>query len=444
MPLMKSTKRTKYLNNYLESGDVSDVIEWGKDKYPVDALCSDHRFVDALNFVRRGYRMMHDGCFVKEFYNILYSLEVESRILSSGQNSRTAKEQLKQCLIDEFEQFHDYEPYILGEEFAFRLHDDTERYMKLINSVRKDFPLVYSELLKCNTMSDYFIPILLLCNDMTLARDFAKGIVKPEVYKESVSEFGDGFNRGCLCSDATEMELTRGLDVFRIFEFADDNTWQALSIIMRYQPALLPHELYWKLAVLITVRRMRELVDAGDTLLEGAECVKWDEDTVGKLCPAAENILEDMELMLRTYIPKINAFNLFAGEGGIMQALINLCGYHNLEMDSEDFTFDSWESPHECDLMVLKRAVTAYCKGNELMLHDYMIAASDNIRGFVKKWRDWYSRMDPEHSEPNVDDFYKDKYQMFLKYADLFSDYDRSWEDDASSAGNETGYRVIG
>ena len=465
MPLRKSTKRTEYLNNYLESGDVSDVIEWGKDKYPVDALCSDHRFVDALNFVRRGYRMMHDGCFAQEFFDILYSLEVESRILSSGQNSRTAKEQLKQCLIDEFEQFHDYEPYILGEEFAFRLHDDTGRYMKLINSVRKDFPLVYSELLKCNTMSDHFIPILLLCNDMTLVRDFAKGITKPEVYKESVSEFGDDFSflsvkkrisMFRLCSDAPEVELTRGLDVFRIFEFANDNTWQALNLIMRYQPTLIPHDLYWKLAVLITVRRMRKLVDEGDSFLEKSECADLDEDTVRKLCPAAENILEDMELMLRTYMPEINDFDLFAGEGGILQAVINLCGYpnheialciisnydmalreyNNHEMDSEDFTledwekphemftFEDWEKPHECDIMVLKRAVNTYCKGDASMLHDYVIATYREAVGYAKEWRDWYIRMNSMLNAPHPNDFYIDKYQMFFKYADLFLDYD--------------------
>ena len=435
MPLRKSTKRTEYLNNYLESGDVTDVIEWGKDKYPVDALCSDHRFVDALNFVRRGYRMMHDGCFAQEFFDILYSLEVESRILSSGQNSRTAKEQLKQCLINEFEQFHDYEPYILGEEFAFRLHDDTGRYMKLINSVRKDFPLVYSELLKCNTMSDHFIPILLLCNDMTLVRDFVKGIAKPELYKEVISEFGDGFNFGCLYSDATEMELMRGLDVFRIFEFANDNTWQALNIIMRYQPTLIPHNLYWKLAVLITVRRMRKLEDEGDSFLEKSECADLDEDTVGKLCPAAENILEDVELMLRTYMPEIIDFDLFAGEYGIIQLLINLCGYHihefdPKEFDSDDwFTFDYWECPHECDLVVLKQAVITYCKGDETMLHDYMKATAENITGFAKKWRDWHSRMNSEHSTPNIDDFYCDIYQKFLMYADLFSEYNSAVTD---------------
>ena len=414
MPLRKSTYKTDYLNQYLESGNVVDVIERGKDKYPVNALCSDCRFEDAITLVRKGCRILHDDCFAQELLDILYYLQVYSTICSVGQNKATVKEELKQLLIEEFNAFysHDYSPEIIAAEFGFRLN--IKRNRKLIDCIRKDFPSVYSELLKCDTVRDHFIPIVLLCNDNTFVQDFAKAITWMEPYEESVSRFSEGFEPVQEYIDGMPR-----LEVFRIFELADENTLQALNAIKRYQPLLISNELYWELCILVTVKRMRDFADGGDEFIE---CDVWDTEVLREYCPGAESILADMESALRTYMPESHRDNFFSR---IISVLIDVCGYGNhchYPENPDDFAFEEWEKPHECDLLVLGRAIDFYDKENpeRLKAHDRFNEA-ERIREKAGLWREWYTSMDPAFSAPNTDDFYVDKYQIFLKYAELFS-----------------------
>lgn len=174
MPLKLGTGKTNYLNEYLMSEDVTDMIEWGKDQYPVEALCDNYRFVDAVNLIKKGYEILHEGHFSHEFLNIFYDITGGSRFLTSGQNSDEAKTELLNHLTDEYNKLSADEVYLIAEEMGFALYGGNSNYVKLVDPIRRLFPDVYEEFLHCDNMRDHFLPILLKCGDMTLAQDFVK------------------------------------------------------------------------------------------------------------------------------------------------------------------------------------------------------------------------------------------------------------------------------
>lgn len=403
MPLKIVSNKTSYLNDYLDSGDVTDVIECGKEKYPVDALCSDYRFVDAVDFVRRGYRMMHAGCFAQEFFDILYSLEGGSRIVSAGQNSEIAKAELVNLLIDEYEELAADEVYVIAEEMGRGLYEDFIRYAKLIESVRRDFPMVYQELLHCNNMRNHFLSILLLCGDATLARDFARDT-------GACIAFGEADKWEKLLDSASADIENSG--IFHLFEKADDMSGQILNTIMRYNDKLISYELYWILNTLIAIRRTREYVHKQISLFDEVMDCGWESGLGYVVNPGVDAIIQDLEQGLRSYVP--NQIQL----GKILVVLIGVCGYHNHEFDDpENFLFEYWEEPQECDMAVLERVSDL---SEKLGISKKSESDVKQFKECAYEWKKWYAMKDPEFGGPDENNLYIDKFERFMDYLFIF------------------------
>lgn len=423
MPLFIK-KRTVYLDKYLESEEITDIIEEGKYKYPVHALCEDHRFVDAVKLIRKGYKILHNKCFEKEFVEILHNIEIGSLIITAGQNSWSAKDELKEFLNEELKEFHDGEEEIIAMEFCKRLYDNTGYYSKQIPCIRKDFPTLYKEILKCDRLKEHFIPVLLLCNDVTFVRDFVE-FVNNEGHLEQFDDAIRNFEKYYNCSfdevkDSSVYVCKARTDVFGIFKEADDNVWLALNTIMRYCPKLLPRNLYGKLAALIVVRMVRREFDETEAFF--ADTDKWDDGMMIELCPKAVNYIDELEYGLERYMPieyKDGKEQMLSSDyfKQIISVLIDVCGYNNKRYkESYQFMFDEWEKPHESDFVVMKRMFSIYEKRFTLSDLD---EAYDGIINCAEDWRKWYSLMDPEHSAPNSDDFYSGIYEMFLEYGKI-------------------------
>lgn len=401
MPLLRSTAKTDYLNVYLTSGDVTDVIEWGKEKYPVDALCGNCRFEDAVMLVRKGYRMLHAGCFSCELLDILYDLTVKGNVMTTGQNSETVKAELMNALIDEYQELLPDEVYVIAEEMGIGLYEDHERFAKLIEPVRRDFPGVYEELLHSDNMREHFLPVLLLCKDMTLTRDFARSTEMTIAYEDDIS-WAELLNQ-----DSDILERSGILDVF---ENADGMTGEILDTIMHYNPGLISYERYWMLRILIVVRTMREFVHKQVSVFDAEQNGGW-EDMLGyDVYPEAKAILRDLERGLCAYVP--DQFD----PGKTFAVLMETCGYHNHAYDDpEKFLFEYWEEPQACDMDVLKCVSDLV---EEFDLFDNAEMSKKYFEECANQWKNWYASMDPAFSEPDGMDFYEERYKRFQSYSD--------------------------
>ena len=407
MPLKIGTAKTRYLDDYLDSGDVTDVIEWGKDKYPVEALCRNGRFVDAVTLVRRGYRMLHSGRFAQEFISILYSLETLSTMVSSGQNSSAAKAELLSFLIYEYEELSSDEVYVIAEQLGLGLYENYTGYAKLIEFIRRDFSMVYQELLHCDNMRDHFLSILLSSGDVTLAGDFVRDMGTGTGYV-GVMDW-----ENLLDSTSAESENDyENSRILQLFEHFDETSVEVLNTIMKYNDKLLSYELYWILNTLIAVRRMREFVHKHISLFD--EVMDWDSISEYVTYPeSVEPIRWDLEHGLRLYVP--DQIRL----GKIITVLIKVCGFHNHEnSEPEEFSFDYWEEPQGCDMVVLK---SVFDLAEELGIYNGAEADLKQVKECADEWKKWYTMVDPEYSMPNANNLYIDKYEKFMNYLGILN-----------------------
>ena len=415
MLLKKTCNQTIYLNAYIESDEIHDQIDMGRVKYPVEALCDDCRWKDAVALVRKGYQMLHPECFAREFVDILYALEKNSHV--KAYEKKILKEELKQGLIDSVNVLEDCDIRKIADEFASRLYNVPERYGQLIATLRLEFSVVYKAFLDCDTLKEHFVSILLCCNDLSFVRDYMSGLEPSVQCQQIVREFSLGFTAGEV---GLESNIRR--DIFQIIINANENTLISLNTIMRYQPEILSHDLYWKLAILIVMciaRKMKRSV-------EGVDTFAWDDEILKQFLPDITVLLDELERMLTTYQLEPEHEPVIGGENGIMFMLIDLCGYYGFEAGPFEKGFDEEvELPDRVDVMVLQRVIQVGKKIHEFSWNDSSIEIL--VSGIKHRALEWENRMEEDDFEfliHNAEEIENDFYQMFARYSDWFWDVD--------------------
>ena len=89
--------------------------------------------------------------------------------------------------------------------------------------------------------------------------------------------------------------------------------------------------------------------------------------------------------------------------------------------DPEKFLFEYWEEPQACDMDVLKCVSDLV---EEFDLFDNAEMSRKYFEECADQWKNWYASMDPAFGEPDVMNFYEEKYKRFQRYSDP-SNYDR-------------------